>query len=385
MQINFKELLEVQSYSYQEKRMNRYITSVLDQMADVTYHLDKVKTGVNIYITKNSNSSVSFPCVVAHTDTVHKIVENLTCIEVSGAYTGINSATMSQTGIGGDDKVGIYVALRMLNELPACKVAFFHAEEVGTVGSRSADLDFFKDCRFVLQCDRKGNKDFVTEIGWTELSSKEWQDDVQPIIEKYGYSFSDGGITDVGELKDLGLTIPVANMSCGYYNPHCSDEFIVIEDVNNVIELVRDICTNITKQYYHKAEYNYKSSGYGYNYNRYGSSYYDDFYDDYAKPTYEDKKRVGDWIYFKVFDNWYHVTDVWEDSFGVLNVRDWAVSLSEAGFGNPYECLVDYEDTSVHTNCEVCLDFLNAEGECQTCKEMEEKGMDIDFLRNNDV
>lgn len=388
MQIDFVKLLEVQSESYKEERMNKYLVKILKGMKDVTYHLDKTVTGTNIYVTKNSNKSTMFPCIVAHTDTVHKIVSNLTCIEIDGAYTGFNKITMTQSGIGGDDKVGIFVALRMLNELDACKVAFFHAEEVGCVGSRKADLDFFKDCRFVLQCDRKGNSDFVTDIYGTELSSKEWQKDIESILTKHNYKFSDGGITDVGELKDNGLTIPVANMSCGYYNPHMSNEFIVIEDVENVISMVKEICQNVTGTYYHKAE---KKSYGKYNF----GNYYDDFdYYDYGKSKpkkttnivkFKDGEQVGDWIYIEALKNWYHTTDVWEDAYGFKNVGAWAQSLEDMGYVNPYEYLTeDFGQSAVHINCPVCMDFLNPEGECPTCKEMEEKGIDTSFLKNDE-
>lgn len=366
MVIDFVKLLEVQSVTYEEGRMNSHIIDILKKMQGVQFFTDKTKTGINIYATKNTNKSKDFPCIVAHTDTVHDIVSNLTCVEVDGKYTGINAHTMAQTGIGGDDKVGIFVALRMLNELDACKVVFFHAEEIGCVGSRKADLDFFKDCRFVLQCDRKGNKDFVTDIMGTELSSHEWQTDIEDILLRHGYDFTDGGITDVGELKELGLTIPVANMSCGYYNPHCKDEYIVIKDVDNVISLVKDICTKITKTYYHKAEK--KSYGYGKTYDSFNS-------------YMQDGTVIGDWIYLQEFDNWFHNTDVWQDAYGVYNVAEWSQSLEDLGFENPYDYIDENEET--HITCDTCLDFLNKNGECPTCKEFEKEGFDLNFLKDN--
>jgi hypothetical protein len=30
------------------------------------------------------------------------------------------------------------------------------------VGSGKADMSFFRDCRFVVQCDRRGHSDMVT-------------------------------------------------------------------------------------------------------------------------------------------------------------------------------------------------------------------------------
>ena len=61
----------------------------------------------NIYITKGE--AKNYPCVVAHMDTVHKIVEDLYVLQVGHKLTGFNRIKMEQTGIGGDDKVGIFI------------------------------------------------------------------------------------------------------------------------------------------------------------------------------------------------------------------------------------------------------------------------------------
>lgn len=66
------------------------------------------------------------------------------------------------------------------------KCAFFVGEETGCVGSGRAEMDFFNDCCFVIQCDRMGNSDIVTRINCTPLCSEEFIMAVEP--EKYGYS-----------------------------------------------------------------------------------------------------------------------------------------------------------------------------------------------------
>jgi putative aminopeptidase FrvX len=47
------------------------------------------------------------------------------------------------TGIGGDDKCGVYACLELLKELPNLKAAFFVSEETGCHGSKKADPNFF--------------------------------------------------------------------------------------------------------------------------------------------------------------------------------------------------------------------------------------------------
>lgn len=227
----FKELLAVQSVSYNQKQMTKYLKSEFRKIDGVTFH----EKDENIFVTKGKGL---MPCVVSHIDTVHAITSDLYPLQIGDNITGFNRKTLTQSGIGGDDKVGIWVCLEVLRNFDNVKVAFFSNEEVGCKGSYDTDLKFFEDCTFVLQCDRQGNKDFVNNACGVELSSKGFQDAIQETLKDFGYSFTDGGMTDVMALKENGLEISCANMSCGYYNPHRPNEYINIIDVENVKNLV---------------------------------------------------------------------------------------------------------------------------------------------------
>lgn len=194
----------------------------------------------NIYIEKGTGdyNYETVPCVVAHMDTVHKITQNLTVYETGfGELFGMNDYTVKPTGIGGDDKVGIFLALECLRKFDNIKVAFFRDEEVGCVGSGLARVDFFKNCSFILQGDRNGNHDFIIDAAGTELSSKLWQDAIQPTIKKFGYDFEFGSVTDVMQLKELDVECVMANVSCGYYNAHTENEYVNIFDVEICLEM----------------------------------------------------------------------------------------------------------------------------------------------------
>jgi di/tripeptidase len=41
----------------------------------------------------------------------------------------------------------------------------------------------------------------------------------------------------------------MANMSCGYYNPHLDNEFVIIEDVMNTLNLALELIENIAESY----------------------------------------------------------------------------------------------------------------------------------------
>jgi tripeptide aminopeptidase len=238
------EILKIQSYSHDQFLMFAHIIRQINQIPGCKYY---TYNGC-IYVTKGK--ATPYPCVVSHMDTVHEIVEDLTPVEINGNITGINSYTMQQTGIGGDDKVGIFIALECLHKFDNIKVVFFRDEEVGCEGSYEPDMKFFKDCNFILQCDRRGNDDFITTAGSTELSSNKFQKEVKPILTRYGYKFNTGMMTDVMALKQSGIECSMANISCGYYNPHYADEFINLADVENCMNMVMDIITHLRGRQY---------------------------------------------------------------------------------------------------------------------------------------
>lgn len=241
---NLINILKIQSVSYDQFLMFAHIIRQINKIPGCKYY---TYNGC-IYVTKGK--ALTYPCIVSHMDTVHEIVEDLTPVEINGNITGINSYTMQQTGIGGDDKVGIFIALECLSKFDNIKTVFFRDEETGCEGSYEPDVDFFKDCNFILQCDRRGNSDFINIAGSTQLSSKQYDKDITPILKRYGYKFNTGMMTDVMALKQSGIECSMSNISCGYYNPHQPDEFINLRDVENCMNLVMEIITNLRGSQY---------------------------------------------------------------------------------------------------------------------------------------
>lgn len=252
------EILEIQSESRDCTNMQTYLW---DYAETRDWKIDCDNVG-NLYITKGM--AVTYPCVVAHMDTVHSIHlhGSIKAVEVGNdRITGINPTTMRQTGIGGDDKCGIYAALECLNHLDYCKAAFFVDEEIGCVGSSQCDIDFFFDTRFVLQADRRGNADFVNDI-CGPISSSEFQDDVLPYLVKYNFGLSDGMMTDVEALRNRNVGVSCANISAGYYNPHQDCEYISLKDLTNTTNLMLQLCEELHTVYAFKGESRWHGSAY---------------------------------------------------------------------------------------------------------------------------
>tara|TARA_R110002051_G_scaffold85502_2_gene150697 strand:+ start:260 stop:1330 length:1071 start_codon:yes stop_codon:yes gene_type:complete len=252
------DTLSVQSSSGKEEDMIRYIISFcLKHAPSSTIKIDSN----NVYITKGK--SEIYPCIVSHTDTVHDIHKFYKVFDDDNCLFAFNAESGTQVGVGGDDKVGVWLALEMLKRQDVIKCVFFHSEEIGCLGSSQADMNWFNNVGYCLQGDRRGSKDFVNSISG-KLYSDAFAEDILPIISKYGYAETSGAITDVGQLADNDIGISVANMSCGYYAPHSDSEIVEFIDANNCLDMILNIVRELGCSRY---EHQYNSD---YNFNRWG-------------------------------------------------------------------------------------------------------------------
>jgi hypothetical protein len=219
------DIMSLQSTSDDETETSGYVKDFLIQYS-IPYTVD---SSGNIFATKGVADV--YPCYVGHLDTVHDYCDNYAVVTSSEKWFAYDMHMMQSVGIGGDDKVGMFMCIKALIELDNVKCAFFSREEIGCVGSGAADMTFFNDVSFVLQADRKGNTDFIKNTNGVDVNSKENREFIQPLLTKYGYTPALGSVTDVGALKKKGLSVMAANVSCGYYEAHTDNEYIVIEDV----------------------------------------------------------------------------------------------------------------------------------------------------------
>jgi hypothetical protein len=203
----------------------------------------------NVYATKGK--AKTYPCVVAHMDTVHSIIPNKHFIvyydNKLDALWAKNTDTGEQTGVGGDDKVGIFLALEQLAAFDNIKCVFFRDEEVGCLGSNLAYMKFFKDVSFVLQGDRRGIGDFVNRISGNKLYDDKFSDAIKPILKEHNRKETHGGMTDVSALVNGGIEVCVANASCGYYEPHSKWEFVTVTEAFDTSDMFSSIIRTLHK------------------------------------------------------------------------------------------------------------------------------------------
>lgn len=244
-----KQLYTIHARSGEEKQIRNFIKGyIFENIPDVQMEEDRIG---NLYITRGQ--AESYPCVVAHLDQVQRLhSKDFRAIETDEIIFGYSPSNRCQEGLGADDKNGIWVALQCLIKYEALKIAFFVGEEVGCVGSGAANIEFFRDCRFVIQPDRRGYSDVITQISWESLCSEQFLSEIQP--EQFGYNPTDGLMTDIEALRENGLEISCINLSCGYYEPHTDHEFTVKSDLKKCLEFVQFIIEYCTEVYTHEAE-----------------------------------------------------------------------------------------------------------------------------------
>lgn len=229
------QLYSIHSPSGREKKMRKFLKKIASEYGATSIEQD---ASGNLLITKGV--SETYPCLAAHMDQVQENhSKDFMVFEHGDTVFAFSSKCGAQQGLGADDKNGIFICLECLRKYDVLKVAFFVGEETGCVGSNKVDLTFFKDCRFIVQPDRKGGKDLITEMFCGDVCSEDF---VKAIgADKFGYKHDLGSITDVGELVERGVGISCLNLSCGYYNPHSDKEITSLSELENCLNFVQHI------------------------------------------------------------------------------------------------------------------------------------------------
>lgn len=258
-----KSVLSVPTKTYNETLMIMYITEWLEKN-EIEYYEDNFG---NVYATKQiaeTPKDFYFPCVISHTDTVHNIdtinirEEYLPNAqgEIKLAYKAYNDFG-NPTGIGGDDKAGVFACLTLLKEMDYLKAAFFVSEETGCHGSRKADKTFFDNVGYGIQFDAPENW-MITETCSSQVLFDRKSDFFQTIDEvfqkrmiKEDMQYMSHPYTDVYALRSQ-FDFSCINFSIGYYDYHSKNEYVVIEDVINGIKIGKEMIEKLGNNFYYK-------------------------------------------------------------------------------------------------------------------------------------
>lgn len=212
-----------------------------------------------------------FPVLLmAHMDTVHEKLPDLI------VYSKKNNKVSSPNGIGGDDRCGVYMILKVLEKFN-CSVLFCEDEEIGCVGARKfAESELARELEFnyIIEFDRANANDAV----FYECANDEFED----FITKEFYKTAYGSYSDICEIAPA-LGCAAVNLSCGYYAAHTKNEYVILSEMERSIKEACKILERTTEA--DKFEYVEAPSRYGslYSFNNYADSYsYEDVKYDYG-------------------------------------------------------------------------------------------------------
>lgn len=172
-----------------------------------------------------NDENLSKRVIVAHTDTVgvhdtHKRQQRI-------LYNEETDVIYNASGfrpMGGDDKVGVAVALAIAEVYPEYSILLTSDEEVGCIGANHYDGPEFT---FGVQCDRRGCNDLINSV-FGDIASEKTTNAAKQLLPHR--VVMDGMTTDVGSLVSRGKIKCAFNMSCGYYNPHEVSEYIILAE-----------------------------------------------------------------------------------------------------------------------------------------------------------
>ena len=256
----------------------------------------------------------TFPVLlVAHMDTVH---QSLPYMIMRSKDKNGNDIISSPMGIGGDDRCGIYMIFEVLKKFN-CSVVFCEDEEIGTIGAEkftkheiSTSLDF----NYIIEFDRKGSNDAV----FYDCDNLEFEE----FITKEFFKTNWGSFSDISVIAPH-LGCAAVNLSCGYYNAHQKSEYVVIQEMEEVIKQACKILERTTEKdvfEYVEAEPVYKYSSkwwdecYGYSF----SNTIGNINSDYSMPQYYLISYVN--VYGE--EDWYEVeAHSKEEAVGILLIK----------------------------------------------------------------
>ena len=149
--------------------------------------------------------------LVAHLDTVHRALPETICYSVDGAVM------MSPQGIGGDDRAGVYMILRLIQSVH-CHVLFCEDEETGGCGARAfTKSGIVPDVNYIVELDRVGNNDAV----FYQCRNRQFEQ----YINGFGFQTAFGSFSDISILAPH-LNLAAVNLSTGYYHAHQPGEYL---------------------------------------------------------------------------------------------------------------------------------------------------------------
>ena len=259
-----KQLYTIHAPYYREWPMICFIREYIRQhVPEAEVHMD---SWGNLYIRKSADSSLftlqsslpsGYPTLACHLDQVQQLhSEDFEVRQENGTLYGWSEQHQRREGLGADDKNGIWVCLRCLEECPHLKVFMAVGEEKGCIGSNHADMSFFADSLYVLEPDCKGGEEIHTNLKGVPCASTGFE---QALLEAgtslftlhSSFSITPGKGSDIFALTLNGIGVSCANIPAGYHLPHKDDEYTVVAELEHTLAFIRHFITTEHRRFPH--------------------------------------------------------------------------------------------------------------------------------------
>ena len=168
--------------------------------------------------------------LVAHMDTVFKSPAD------ELFYDRKKNVMWSPTGMGADDRAGIFAIIQIIRSGLRPHVIFTTDEEIGCIGAGilAEKKCPFEDLRYIIQLDRRNGNDCV----FYDCDNPEFE----KYVESFGFVTAYGSFTDISELCPE-WEIAGVNLSIGYRDEHSVSEVLFVGQMLSTIEKVKRMLT----------------------------------------------------------------------------------------------------------------------------------------------
>lgn len=170
--------------------------------------------------------------LIAHMDTVRGEIPHTIIKEPT--LDGVRIVAENSI-VGGDDRCGCWMIMNIVKKAK-CHVLFLEDEEIGCVGAKKFSFNMEhmqyiqEHISFMIELDRRGSNDCV-------FYSCDNKDFIKYIEDKTGTKEAIGTMSDISVLMPLAKTAG-CNLSCGYYKEHTHDEYVMVNQMNNMMERI---------------------------------------------------------------------------------------------------------------------------------------------------
>jgi len=184
--------------------------------------------------------------LVAHADTFFNYTEHNFSVK-----DGIIKSTTLGCGLGADDRAGC--AILWLLKDSGHNLLVTDGEEGRQIGAKwlinsNSDIsEIIHNSSFMVQFDRRNGNDYKF---YNIPVSEEFE---EYIIRETGYTNAgSGSFTDIVTLCDNSRSCCGVNLSVGYYDEHCKDETLNIEEWNNTLAIAKKMLGKQLKRFLKK-------------------------------------------------------------------------------------------------------------------------------------